>query len=88
MTGAAELELKFPCVPLFQTKFLRFVQEQSFERIGGDRTIQVDARIIAASKKELRPTWFSTRFRCDRSHRHGIVELGCLNEGRSWLLNK
>ena len=70
MTGAAELELKFPSVPLFQTKFLRFVQEQSFERIGGDRTIQVDARIIAASKKELRPTWFSTRFRCDRSHRH------------------
>jgi two-component system, NtrC family, response regulator AlgB len=56
--------------PALQTKFFRFVHEQSFERIGGDRTIQVDARIIAASKKELRPTWFSTRFRCDRSQRH------------------
>src|SRR6266851_5559421 len=35
--------------PPLQTKFLRFVQEQSFERVGGDKTISVDARIIAAS---------------------------------------
>ena len=37
-----------------QTKFLRFVQEQSFERVGGDRTIRVDIRIIAASNRDLR----------------------------------
>ena len=36
-----------------QTKFLRFVQEQSFERVGGDRTIHVDMRIIAASNRDL-----------------------------------
>lgn len=32
-----------------QTKFLRFVQEQSFERVGGTQTIWVNARIVAAS---------------------------------------
>ena len=36
-----------------QTKFLRFMQEQSFERVGGAATIEVDARIIAASNREL-----------------------------------
>jgi DNA-binding NtrC family response regulator len=36
--------------PRLQAKFLRFVQEQSFERIGSDAVIRVDARIIAASK--------------------------------------
>src|SRR5215475_10737618 len=39
--------------PTLQTKFLRFVQEQSFERVGGDITIRVNARIIAASNRDL-----------------------------------
>ena len=49
-----------------QTKFLRFVQEQSFERVGGDRTIRVDIRLIAASNRDLRSEVAARRF-----HRRG-----------------
>jgi transcriptional regulator with GAF, ATPase, and Fis domain len=36
-----------------QTKLLRVLQEQEFERIGGNETIKVDVRIIAATNKKL-----------------------------------
>src|SRR6202035_1032688 len=39
--------------PPLQAKFLRFVEEQSFERVGGGDTIHIDARIIAASNRDL-----------------------------------
>jgi len=48
--------------PPLQTKFLRFVQEQSFERVGGDKTISVDARIIAASNRDLTAEVAAHRF--------------------------
>lgn len=34
-----------------QAKILRILQEQSFERVGGTRTIKVDVRVIAATNK-------------------------------------
>ena len=37
-----------------QAKFLRVLQEQQFERIGSDRTIAVDVRVIAATNKDAR----------------------------------
>jgi NtrC-family two-component system response regulator AlgB len=58
-----------------QTKFLRFVQEQSFERIGGDRTIQVDARIIAASNRDLTAEVAAHRFREDLFYRLNVITL-------------
>ena len=58
-----------------QTKFLRFVQEQSFERIGGDRTIQVDARIIAASNRDLTAEVATHRFREDLFYRLNVITL-------------
>jgi len=61
--------------PALQTKFLRFVQEQSFERIGGGRTIQVDARIIAASNRDLTTEVATHRFREDLFYRLNVIAL-------------
>jgi NtrC-family two-component system response regulator AlgB len=58
-----------------QTKFLRFVQEQSFERVGGDRTIRVDIRIIAASNRDLRSEVAARRFREDLFYRLNVITL-------------
>jgi two-component system, NtrC family, response regulator AlgB len=58
-----------------QTKFLRFVQEQSFERVGGERTIRVDARIIAASNRDLEAEVTAKRFRDDLYYRLNVITL-------------
>src|SRR6202047_2875919 len=58
-----------------QTKFLRFVQEQSFERVGGDRTIRVDARIIAASNRDLEAEVAAHHFRDDLFYRLNVITL-------------
>src|SRR5690606_30675641 len=36
-----------------QTKLLRVLEEKSFERVGGNKTISVDVRVIAATNKDL-----------------------------------
>ena len=42
-------------IPLaLQSKLLRVLQEKTFERVGGGKTIEVDVRIISASNKDLR----------------------------------
>ena len=71
-----------------QTKFLRFVQEQSFERVGGDRTIRVDIRIIAASNRDLRAEVAARRFREDLFYRLNVIALSVppLRERREDIL--
>ncbi len=61
--------------PPLQTKFLRFVQEQSFERVGGERTIRVDIRIIAASNRDLAAEVAAHRFREDLFYRLNVIAL-------------
>jgi len=61
--------------PPLQTKFLRFVQEQSFERVGGDDTIEVDTRIIAASNRDLTAEVAAHRFREDLFYRLNVIAL-------------
>src|ERR1700738_108365 len=39
--------------PLAQSKMLRFLQEKTFERLGGNETIHVDVRLLAASNQDL-----------------------------------
>jgi two-component system, NtrC family, response regulator AlgB len=58
-----------------QTKFLRFVQEQSFERVGGEATIRVDTRIIAASNRDLATEVAAHRFREDLFYRLNVIAL-------------
>ena len=61
--------------PTLQTKFLRFLHEQSFERVGGERTIHVDARIIAASNRDLEAEVAAHHFREDLYYRLNVIAL-------------
>jgi two-component system, NtrC family, response regulator AlgB len=58
-----------------QTKFLRFVQEQSFERVGGNETIRVNIRIIAASNRDLVTEVAEHHFREDLFYRLNVITL-------------
>jgi transcriptional regulator with PAS, ATPase and Fis domain len=59
--------------PSLQARFLRFVQEQSLERVGSDRTIKVDVRIIAASNRNLEAEVAAGRFREDLYYRLNVI---------------
>ncbi|MBF0480365.1 MAG: sigma-54-dependent Fis family transcriptional regulator [Desulfovibrionaceae bacterium] len=52
-----------------QAKILRILQEQTFERVGGRKSIRVDARIIAATNKDLAAEIKAGRFREDLYYR-------------------
>lgn len=58
-----------------QTKLLRVLQEQEFERIGGNETIKVDVRIMAATNKNLLDEIKRGRFREDLYYRLNVVEI-------------
>lgn len=53
----------------FQAKLLRVLQEGTFERVGGEQTIQVDVRIIAASNQDLSAAIEKGEFRSDLFYR-------------------
>jgi NtrC-family two-component system response regulator AlgB len=61
--------------PPIQTKLLRFLQEQRFERVGDQKTIEVDARIVAASNRDLQLEVSSGRFRVDLFYRLNVITL-------------
>jgi two-component system NtrC family response regulator len=56
-----------------QVKLLRFLQEHVIERVGGRRSITVDARIICATNADLRKGMAEGRFREDLYYRIGVV---------------
>ncbi|MDX6152251.1 sigma 54-interacting transcriptional regulator [Marinococcus sp. PL1-022] len=63
-------------MPLYmQTKLLRVLQEREFERVGGLESIQTDARIIAASNRNLYDEVKKGNFREDLYYRINIVEI-------------
>src|SRR5438128_10194659 len=55
--------------PLTQSKVLRLLQEQRFERVGGSDTVHTDVRVLAATNQMLEPLVESGRFRPDLFYR-------------------
>ena len=65
-----------------QTKLLRVLEEKSFERVGGNKTIKVDVRLIAATNKDLGKQIALGKFREDLYYRINVlpVHLPALKE--------
>lgn len=61
--------------PTVQVKLLRVLQERSFERVGGTKTLHVDIRLIAASNSDLEQEVAAGKFRRDLFHRLNVVPL-------------
>jgi len=58
-----------------QSKVLRAIQEQKIERVGGERTIDVDVRIVAATNKDLQAECRAGRFREDLFFRLNVIPI-------------
>ena len=63
-------------IPLeLQSKFLRVLQEQEFERLGGTRTIRVDVRLVAATNRDLPAMVENREFRSDLYYRLNVFPI-------------
>jgi DNA-binding NtrC family response regulator len=58
-----------------QGKILRLLQDQRFERVGGNETIQTDVRLIAATNRDLKAWSEEGRFRPDLYYRLGVFTI-------------
>jgi two-component system nitrogen regulation response regulator NtrX len=58
-----------------QAKVLRILQEQKFERVGGNQTIEVDVRVVAATNKNLLEAIKNNQFREDLYYRLAVIPL-------------
>jgi two-component system nitrogen regulation response regulator NtrX len=58
-----------------QSKTLRILQEQKFERVGGTKTIEVDVRVIAATNKDLEREIEKGSFREDLYFRLNVIPM-------------
>jgi len=58
-----------------QAKVLRVVQEQKIERVGGEKTIETDVRIIAATNQDLEKSCENGRFRQDLFFRLNVIPI-------------
>src|SRR5258708_26704520 len=61
--------------PATQAKMLRVLQEQAFERVGGNETIRTDVRLIAATHRDLKAWSEEGKFRPDLYYRLGAFTI-------------
>jgi DNA-binding NtrC family response regulator len=61
--------------PSIQVKLLRVLEEHTFERVGGEETIQTDIRVIAATNRDLRAHVEQGKFREDLFFRLNVVDI-------------
>ncbi len=61
--------------PDLQAKFLRVLEGQPFERLGGNRAIKTDVRVIAATNRNLEEAVKSKEFRSDLYYRLRVIEV-------------
>lgn len=61
--------------PNIQVKLLRVLQDREFERVGGNRTFQVDIRIIAATNRDLQKEVVAGEFRSDLFYRLNVISI-------------
>jgi DNA-binding NtrC family response regulator len=61
--------------PAIQVKILRFLQEHEFERVGGNQTIKVDVRVVAATNRDLKKLVADGKFREDLFYRLNVVSI-------------
>jgi transcriptional regulator with GAF, ATPase, and Fis domain len=61
--------------PMAQAKFLRFLQEREFQRLGGTRLLKANVRVIAASNRDLRKAVEQRTFREDLFYRLQVFDI-------------
>ncbi|QQE88715.1 nif-specific transcriptional activator NifA [Azotobacter chroococcum] len=61
--------------PMFQAKLLRVLQEGEFERVGGNQTVRVNVRIVAATNRDLESEVEKGKFREDLYYRLNVMAI-------------
>ncbi len=74
-SGTVFLDEIAELTPALQAKMLRVLQDRCFERVGGTQTLHMNARVIAATNRDLRREMSLGRFRADLFYRLSVIEI-------------
>lgn len=87
-TGTLFLDEIGELVPNLQVKLLRFLQDRKIERVGGNQSMELDVRIIAATNRDLKQDIENRLFREDLYYRLKVVplEIPALRERKDDIL--